>query len=180
LLTLACCKPKIRQTARVGDIVVGMSRRCERVVYAMEVGEVIGFEQYWTDPRYLNRRPTWNSASLVDRNGDNIYEPAGDDFRQMHSWHSNSDGSENSDNKRRDLGDNYDNNVLVSEQFAYWGGSGPLLPAQLVFLRIGIGYRCRFTADQVEAVESWFETESRGLLGAPTNWKSGDESWRES
>lgn len=180
LLTLACCKPKIRETARVGDIIVGMSRRCERVVYAMQVGEVIGFDEYWDDPRYSARRPKWDSPHLVDRNGDNIYEPAGGEFRQMRSWHSNPDGSENPGHKRRDLGQDYDNNVLVSEHFVYWGGSGPMLPAELGFLRVGRAHRCRFTAEQVEAVGRWFSSVPHGMLGAPSNWKAGDESWRES
>lgn len=180
LLTLACCKPKIRQTAHVGDIIVGLSRRCERVVYAMQVAEVIGFHEYWDDPGYSAKRPTWDSPHLVDRNGDNIYEPVGREFRQMRSWHSNPDGSENPRHKRRDLGHEYDNGVLVSEHFIYWGGSGPLLPAELSFLRVGRAHRCRFSVEQVEAVGRWFSSQPRGMLGAPSNWKAGDESWRDS
>ena len=41
--TLACCKPMIRRSARVGDLIVGLSRRAERVVYAMTVGRVVDF-----------------------------------------------------------------------------------------------------------------------------------------
>jgi len=177
LLTLACCKPEIRRTARVRDLIVGMSSRCEHVVYAMQVGAVIGFHQYWNDPHYHLRRPKWGSPLLVERNGDNIYEPAGDEFRQLRSWHSNPDGSENPSHKRRDLGDDYDNNVLVSSEFVYWGGSGPVLPADLGFLRVGRGL---FSTEQIGAVETWFGSVSHGMLGAPSNWKAGDSSWRQS
>lgn len=42
--TLASCKPLIRRSAKSGDLIVGMSSRCERVVYAMRVGSVLGFD----------------------------------------------------------------------------------------------------------------------------------------
>ena len=50
--TLACCKPNIRRAARVGDLVVGLSRRGERFVYAMRVDRVVDFTTYWRDRRY--------------------------------------------------------------------------------------------------------------------------------
>lgn len=176
-LTLACCKPKIRQTAGVGDIVVGMSTRCERIVYAAQVEDVIGFEEYWTDPRYEARQPRMDSALIVDRTGDNIYEPIPGGYRQLHSIHSHPDGSENSYNKRTDLGGQH---ILVCETFTYWGGSGPELPEDLGFLRTGRGHRCRFSEEKVETVARWFETLPRGVLGAPRQWKRDDDSWRQS
>ena len=32
LLTLACCKPRIRQSAAVNDILIGLSSRSERII----------------------------------------------------------------------------------------------------------------------------------------------------
>ena len=69
--------------------------------------------------------------------------------------------------------------MLVSERFTYWGGSAPSLPEDLAFLAIGIGHRVNFTAEQVDSVASWFPTLPGGVLGAPSKWKSGDESWRQ-
>lgn len=176
-LTLACCKPQIRRTARVGDIIVGLSKRSERIVYAAQVDEVIGFEEYWADPKYRSRRPTMDSARIVDRTGDNIYEPLDGRYRQLHSFHSNGDGSENAVSMRTDLGGQ---RVLICERFAYWGGSGPSLPEELEGLAVGRGHRCRFPASQVEAVNRWFGSVEPGVHGAPTQWKSGDESWHQS
>jgi hypothetical protein len=177
LLTLACCKPLIRRNASVGDIIVGLSSRSERVVYAVQVADIVEFEEYWADPRYLARRPKMDSARIVDRTGDNIYEPLSDSYRQLHSFHSNGDGSENLGLKRTDLGGNH---VLVGERFAYWGGTGPSLPEGLAFLAVGRGHRSRFTDEQVDTVARWFTNLPRGVLGAPAQWKAQDESWRES
>ena len=50
VLTLACCKPMIRRTARPGDLVVGLSTRGERVVYAMRVAEKLSFNEVLVRP----------------------------------------------------------------------------------------------------------------------------------
>lgn len=176
LLTLACCKPLIRRTANVGDIIVGLSSRSERLVYATQVAEVIAFEEYWADPRYQSRRPVMNSPQIVYRAGDNIYEPVGGGYRQLPSFHSNRDGSEDVGLKRTDLSGNH---VLVCERFTYWGRSGPALPEELQFLAVGRGHRSNFNVDQVDTVARWFADLPGGVLGAPTQWKAGDQSWRE-
>ena len=176
LLTLACCKPQIRQTANVGDIIVGMSSRSERIVYATQVADVISFDEYWADPRYQVRRPIMTSPDIVYRAGDNIYEPVAGGYRQLHSFHSDRDGSEDAGLKQTDLSGNH---VLVSERFTYWGRSGPTLPEHLLFLAVGRGHRCTFTQDQIDTVARWFADLPRGVLGAPAQWKAGDQSWAE-
>lgn len=176
LLTLACCKPQIRKTAKVGDIIVGLSSRSERLVYAVQVAEVVGFEEYWADPHYVSRRPVSGAARIVDRTGDNIYEPVPGGFRQLPSFHSRSDGSEDPERRRVDLAGDH---VLVGETYTYWGGQGPALPEELSFLAVGRGHRCNFSAEQVETVARWFTTLPGGVLGAPARWKAGDTSWRQ-
>ncbi|RJS47427.1 hypothetical protein D4739_15195 [Nocardioides cavernaquae] len=176
LLTLACCKPLIRRTAGVGDILVGLSSRSERVVYAVQVAKVIGFEEYWEDPRYLPRRPVRWSPRIIERAGDNIYEPVGRDFHQLPSFHSRPDGSEDAERKRVDLGGE---RVLVGERFTYWGKRGPDLPEELEFLAVGRGHRSHFTPDQISTAANWFSNLPGGVLGAPAQWKVGDPSWRQ-
>lgn len=176
LLTLACCKPLIRRTANVGDIIIGLSSRSERVVYAVQVAEVLSFDEYWADSEYRSRRPIMDSPRIIDRTGDNIYEPVSGGYRQLLSYHSNRDGSENADRKRMDLGGNH---VLTGERFTYWGRSGPALPEEIEFLAVGRGHRCNFTDDQVSTVVRWFEDLPGGVQGAPAEWKAGDQSWRQ-
>lgn len=62
------------------------------------------------------------------------------------------------------------NRVLVSDDFIYWGGDGPLLPGEFSVLikRKGPGHLCNFPPDVVQAFVGWFEGQSvRGLQGTP-------------
>lgn len=174
--TLACCKPMIRRAARVGDVIVGMTSRCERIVYAMQVAESISFEDYWHRPEFAKRRPIMDSASAVERRGDNIYETKPDGgFRQLASRHSHRDGTENQTTKFVDLNGDQ---VLVAHDYVYWGDDGPHLPDDLRFLEVGRGHRCHFTAEQLHVVAHWFESAPRGVQGCPARWPLDDESWR--
>jgi hypothetical protein len=176
-LTLACCKPQIRAHAQVGDLVVGLSAHCERVVYVLEVEERLEFNEYWKDVRFRRKRANMTKeASAVERRGDNIYEPSGGaGFKQHPSQHYDNDkGRERLSYKKRDLEGRA---VLVGRRFAYFGRRGRKLPGSLEFLRVGRAHRCRFDDRQVAAVRAWFEKLELGVHGRPTIWKDGDESW---
>jgi hypothetical protein len=175
-LTLACCKPVIRRTAQVSDWVVGLSPGGARVVYAMRVSETMPFERYWADPRFAAKRPDMASTLACARRGDNIYEPvAPAQFRQLTSRHAHRDGTENPKTKDHDLRGVH---VLVAEEFVYFGGTGPAAPPEMAFLRVGRGHRSRFTPEQVETAVRWLSGLPRGIRGCPTDWPSGDHSWR--
>lgn len=124
--TPACCKPVIRRRAEPGDLIVGLSPRSERGVYAMQVARSVGFDDYWRDPIGIEKRPRLDAPRAVDRRGDNIYEPLGDgDFRQLPSGHSAEHGGEHHAHERRDLGGR---RVLIGTSFCDFGGHGPPLP----------------------------------------------------
>src|SRR5512147_3021801 len=57
--TLACCKPKIRAGASVGDWVVGITPKAygHRLAYYMRVDETLTFGQYFRDPRFAAKKP---------------------------------------------------------------------------------------------------------------------------
>jgi hypothetical protein len=166
--TLAACKPKIRQAAEVGDWVFGLSPRGNRVVYAMKVDEKLDFATYWRDPRFQCKRPS--KATREQRRGDNIYEPLGNgQFRQLPSLHSKPPfGDEDPQSKSHDLSGKY---VLVGRDFVYFGADGPEVPAQLEFLRVGRGHRCRFEPGELQKVLSWVDGERRGKLSTPADWR---------
>jgi hypothetical protein len=175
--TLACCKPVIRRTARIGDLVVGLSPRGERFVYAMQVGRVLDFAQYWRDPQYSAKRPDRDAPGAASRRGDNIYEPCAiGEFRQVPSSHSHPDGTERIETKRTDLGGEH---VLVADRYTYFGGDGPPVPKELAFLKTGRGHRSRFTPEQVARVAEWFASLPAGVHGRPARWPPDDTSWRE-
>ena len=62
-LTLATCKPGIRNTARVGDWVAGFTSKgmaghgtgAERLVYPMRVGEKLLLRHYFHDARFEDK-----------------------------------------------------------------------------------------------------------------------------
>ena len=175
--TLACCKPRIRGRAQPGDLVVGLSRRSERVVIVMEVGERLTFADYWRDRRFKRKRPAWTSRRLLTRCGDNIYRPLpGGDYEQQPSQHWDHEvGQENPRTKQHDTAVDA---VLAGREFVYFGGEGPALPEDLDFLAVTRGHRSRFTAGQVALAREFFEGCPRGVVGRPTLWADDDTSWR--
>lgn len=175
ICTLACCKPKVRETASAGDIVVGLSRGGENVVYAMKVDEAITFDEYWARPEFAVKRAGAASATLEDRRGDNIYEPTTRGrFRQLPSVHSMDDGTPDAASMRRDV---VPNRVLVAREFAYFGAVAPPLPTEVRFLRVGRGHRCRFTKVQVDTVAKWFKSLRKGQNGDPHSWPPAPAKW---
>lgn len=157
LCTLAICKPKIRAAARPGDWVIGFrSRHPGDVIYAMQVGEVLGFAEYWADPRFADRRPGATSKP------DNIYRPGPHGLLEqvsndIHGPH----------DARRDLGGQ---RVLVSHRFWYFGRNSVPLPNHLMHLvhttQGHAVYKNRKSSD-VRAIREWLAAWPPGRHGPP-------------
>ena len=81
------------------------------------------FNQYWADPRFQAKKPNLR-GSKKQAFGDNIYSRDARTKRwcQANSHHSMPDGSANRSNVAADT---KADRVLVSDDFVYWGGSGP-------------------------------------------------------
>ncbi len=155
--TLACCKPEIRRTARVGDWVMGtMPHRFggERLSYLMRVGETLSFDEYFADARFQRKKPAFHP------DGDNIYSVTDGSFVQMENRHHGIDEMAH---------DTRVNRVLVGSLFWYFGEDAPGLPSQLwSAIRRGRGHRRVRDCDLVRAVVSWVSSRYRpGLMGRP-------------
>ena len=141
ILTLATCKPYIRETAKVGEWLAGWSSKAldgsqkgaEKLVYLARISKTLTFAEYWE--AYPQKRPD------NDKNGDNIYKPlvpnpqSPDDFEVEQNDHhdkknkdcigcfchpdaqSNDEEEEWSD-KKHDL---KSFKVLICEEFYYFG-----------------------------------------------------------
>jgi len=141
----------------------------------MKVDEKLTFEQYWNDRRFKSKKPAPKPERLVDRTGDNIYEPLpGVRFRQIPSFHSNGE-LENPETKRVDLGGEY---ALISSDFYYFGSSPVKLPEDFRELAGGRGHKCRFPAELVASFDRWIRTLKKGVSAPPTKWRDSDDSWR--
>ncbi|MDP3760700.1 MAG: hypothetical protein Q8R01_09335 [Ramlibacter sp.] len=179
--TLATCKPKIRAAAQVDDWVVGSGsgaegvRRAGYLVYAMRVTETLTWDQYAADVRFQRKRP-FRRGSRKQTCGDNIYFRAhpGAAWQQRDSFHSLSDGSADAEHIAIDTSVD---RVLVSEDFLYLGGTGPLIPDWLhdsrgrQLCKQGIGHS-KFEEPQLIAdFVAWIRSaEISGYQGLPQEW----------
>lgn len=174
--TLATCKPKIRAGATVGDWVVGTGAKTKykltgHLIYAMKVTEVLDYDRYWSDPRFLCKRPVLN-GSLKLVYGDNIYHRNGRRWIQVDSHHSLESGKPNPRNIAHDTSVD---RLLVSTKFVYWGRVAPAIPKRFRPFRAtgediccpGQGHRV-MSEKLAVAFEQWIESVDKwGVQGLP-------------
>ena len=181
--TLATCKPDIRRRAVIGDWIVGSAsnsrgiRRGGHIVYAMRVTDTMTFDDYSTDARFESKKP-FRLGSRKQSCGDNIYfrNRPQDNWLQRDSFHSRENGQLHPQHVARDTGVN---RVLISEDFIYFGGTGPAFPDDLrdgdgkSLCKSGIGLS-RFDDPQlVQDLEHWIRGFGvSGYQGPPYEWIS--------
>ena len=176
--TLACCKPRMRRGATVGDLIVGCGsaklKNVGHVIFAMRVTEKMTFDAYWQDNRFHRKRASYSAGKALAF-GDNIYHHNEfGDWVQEDSHHSYEGGLINERNSTRDLGADA---VLISNDFIYWGASCPEIPAPLRNFAGDDLYpntrdvRNSFAEPFKAAIEAWFNDLPRGRRGRPHNWR---------
>ena len=177
--TLATCKPRIRKTALVGDWIIGTGSakygRQGFLIFAMRVTETMTFNEYWNDERFRRKRPNL-LGSVKQAFGDNIYVK--DDtgcWHQENSHHSYNTGLPNPHNIRNDT---KTDRVLCSTDYAYWGGSGPIIPDKFRNFRgkdiccLTQGHKCVFPDDLVDCFVKWIRSlNQNGYCDAPLEWR---------
>jgi hypothetical protein len=177
--TLANCKPKIRKTAEIGDLIFGLSCKARNnyLIYAMKVNEKLTFREYFNDNRFMQKKPKFNEKKVICKCGDNIYEPISENvYRQLQSMHSlNRSCEEDLKNKKKDLSGEY---VLISNEYVYFGRKGPVLPDGLKNLIVGRGHKNNFPEDTKRSAIDFFDSLSKGIQNSPTIWPEDDDSWK--
>ncbi len=170
--TLAACTPNhCHAKLTRGDLIAGCSRSdgTVRVVYVMEVDEVLGLDDYYRDPRFKAKKPS--SGTRIRRAGDNIYVKDGGKWRQDPDafFH-----RQDEDPRwfRQDTGAD---RVFVGRRFVYFGSDMVKLPARFAgYLPFARGIR--FLKDDPKtfaAFRRWaFSRPKLGRLGAPGAWKA--------
>jgi hypothetical protein len=159
--TLATCKPKIRQTAKVNDWIFGVGGRRLKAtgncLFSMKVTSKMTFNEYWSADEFQDKKPVRNGSKKMMA-GDNIYflNPTDDTWEQAHSHHSNKDGSVNMHNLKRDTKSEF---VLLSNHFYYFGRSAPEIPESILQ---NIGYKNqrnyrKFTSSVAQGLVLWIE-----------------------
>jgi hypothetical protein len=139
----------------------------------MKISGIIGFDEYWADPKFGRKKPLMN-GSLSQRHGDNIYHR---DLRpnrwiQEDSFHSQKGGKPDLDNLRVDTG--FTDRVLIADWFIYWGGDGPKIPVNFIedFVQKGIGHRSVEDELRINEFLAWASSQGEaGVIGDPCEWK---------
>ena len=186
--TLACCKPRIRGHADIGDWIIGAGSKATglwgKIVYAMIVDEILTFDQYWNDPRFQVKKPVVGGTHKGFF-GDNIYQRDGsaNGFRQADSHHSLPNGRVNIDNLRQDT---QHNRVLLAREYVYFGANA-VAPPPAIFGQLSEPfprdvrdtYKSYSPAMQ-KTVKDWLSSSFEwGLQGLPEKWDTAIEGQRK-
>ena len=176
ICTLATCKPGIRNSAEIGDWVIGTGSKTlgfkNMLIFAMRIAEKLDFNEYFRKQRFQSKKPLLN-GSLKQMYGDNIYsyDAKSKEWRQANSHHSHDDGSPNKHNMNRDLSSKF---VLISEEFYYFGNRAVLVPEQFrekICLR-SQGYKNNFPEEFIERFMNWLQNSNEcGYFGDPIQFQ---------
>lgn len=161
------------------DWVVGTGskqrRREKHLVYAMRITGAMTFDEYWNDPRFQVKKPNLR-GSKKQAFGDNIYSrDQKKRWCQANSHHSLTDGTPNPSNVRADTSAN---RMLFSDDFIYWGGSGPQVPAKFLnygpdheTLLVGRNHKSNFPQAFVDEFVAWIRSRCEtGYMAEPLDW----------
>jgi hypothetical protein len=175
--TLACCVPQVRQYAEIGDIIIGMAGKTgglrhiyKQLIFWMRVDEPMTFDDYWKDPRFVDKRPQIPGPK-IKAVGDRTYrnEPGHQGWKFDRSMHFAPEmGQVDGGHVGTDAGTD---RLLVGKHFTYWGGTGPLVPDDLLALFGNRNQKCPPEGPKLTALHELIGIESpQGILGDPADW----------
>jgi hypothetical protein len=187
-LTLATCKPGIRETKKIGDWIAGFTSKDlnndpvgeERLVYLMQVNDKISFAEYWKNPKYNDRKPNIRSKNILEKIGDNIYKPVVKNPKNISDFDQVPNLYHEQKNKKIDLSSKY---VLISKRFYYFGCEcielrdeiRPKVPKTTTYRGVQT-HNIEKAEKFISFIESSYKT---GIHNHPTSWFKNDVSWKK-
>jgi len=142
----------------------------------MKVDEIMEFDSYWNDPRFVGKRPVMN-GSLKQLYGDNIYHSLDGQWIQADSHHSLDTGEPNPKNIAHDT---RINRLLIARKFVYFGSAAPHIPKKFRPYRptgrdlccTGQGHSV-MSEEFATAFESWIDNRGEwGVQGMPLEFSA--------
>jgi len=131
------------------------------MVYAMQISEVLDFDEYYRDERFTRKKPKWNGTDK-ERCGDNIYH------REKGRWVQEVGAFHGREVMRKDL--KY-HTMLISRTFYYFGAKAEALPDRFSALYVGRGCKHRHDADMVQKFLRYLTTKyATGRHANPRDW----------
>jgi hypothetical protein len=167
--TLGVCTPN-HQGAKVeiGDWIIGTEQKSKgnKLIYAMKVSEILGFDDYFRDSRFERKKPKIQGASR-EKCGDNFY------FKNnLGNWQKLISGfHDETHQQEQDLKHPF---VFVSNYYFYFGGQAIELPknfSALIQKRQGI----KWHREQRLILEfcAWLsKSHQPGLIALPRDFAS--------
>jgi hypothetical protein len=171
ICTLAICKPVIRRCAEIGDWIAGTGSSAHdfqnQLVYAMKVSEVMTLKEYdfYCKKSLPKKIPVFKTTDLRLKVGDCIYDFSSGEPQLRQSVHK-------SENIKTDLGGI---NVLLSNQFYYFGSKPVPLPSYLLpIVRQGKGHKSKSNEPYREKFVDWitsFKKQKNKVIASPFGLK---------
>jgi hypothetical protein len=169
--TLAVCTPNhMGIRAQNGDWIIGTTTvaRGSKLVYAMQVSEVLHFDKYYNDPRFEKKKPV-KAGTWRQRCGDNLYYCIDGKWEQHPSCFHNDQKTVCKDLKYPFVF------IAEPERFYYFGSNTIEIPAKyqdLVLKRQGCKWR--HDCEMMKGFLKWLkENFDHGIHGEPC-----DNPWR--
>lgn len=179
--TIAVCKPNLRKSKnlKIGDWIIGTGSKSlekssglqcvSKLIYAMQVSEIIDLNSYWLDSRFQYKKPVMN-GTLATMFGDNFYYlDENQKWVQIDSAHNNKDGFYNEEHIRKDTGGK---NALIAEAFYFFGDNAPQIPKNLRRIcHTTQGLKIVSSVDLANRFLDWLRNNFEyGIHGFPISW----------
>ncbi len=187
-MTLATCKPRIREYKKIGDWIAGFTSKKlngdsvgkERLVYLMQITNKISFAEYWENPEYEHKKSQSDSDVILMKRGDNIYAPIVDKPMIASHFKLMSILNHKEINQTKDLSGKY---VLISEKFYYFG-SEPINIPENKRPKVPKGQSSHgvktHDVDIAKKFISFIASKYEpGLYNHPKEWFNDDFSWKD-
>ena len=184
-LTLATCKPGIRQSKKIGDYIAGFTskelcgEKClNRLIFLAKISDIIPHFDYFNHPEFQEKIPK-NNKEFIYRAGDNIYKPLVDNPKSWKDFETIENFNHDDTQKEHDLSGI---NVLISEEFWYFGRNALKIAPEL---QINIPEKQTRYGEKTEgerfkkflkALKEKFG--KHGIYGKPFKWPESDNSWK--
>ncbi len=168
ILTLTCCKPRIRKVAQVGSWVLGTHRtgvNSKAVCFLGQVSEALDLDAYARDPRFKEKDSSPHGA------GDRIYvRNAGGHLVQLRNRRHGPEHFADDTSVDR---------MLVMNKFWYFGDNIQELPPHIVpsVVKSNQGHKNISDISIINELEKWATQFQPGVIGAPLDQQ--DKSCRK-
>ena len=180
VMTLATCKSNLRRSGnlKIGDWVIAAGGNVlheykEHLIFAMKVEKIITFDDYWNNPDFQCKKPTFN-GSVMQMYGDNVYHTNPQTKEVIQEICAHTIGGKNPKDTEQYASDVRGKNVLISTNFYYFGANAPKLPDEFKHMASTVRDIEYYHIDEETIMKfvDWLQSNYEvGIHGDPINWK---------